>query len=58
MCGQSHRARLNRDIKEQGGQEYGESSNIDIDDYSRRGRGGENIGRGMSGRSGRGAPMQ
>lgn len=58
MGGQSHRARLNRDIKEQGGQEYGESSNLVIDDYPRRGRGGGNIGRGMQGRSGRGAPMQ
>ena len=58
MGGQSHRARLNRDIKERGGQEYGESSNAAIDDYPRGVRGGGNIGRGTPGRSGRGAPMQ
>ena len=58
MGGQSHRARLNRDIKERGGQEYGESSSVVIDDYPGRGRGGGNAGRGTQGRSGRGAPMQ
>lgn len=58
MNGQSHRARLNKQIKEQGGQTYGKVSNVQINDYSRRGRGGGAGGRGMSGRSGRGAPMQ
>jgi hypothetical protein len=58
MGGQSHRARLNRDIKEQGGQNYGESSNAHIDDFPRGGRGGGVAGRGMPGRSGRGAPME
>ena len=58
MNGQSHRARLNKEIKEQGGQTYGEVSNVQIDDYPRCGRGGGAGGRGMSGRSGRGAPIQ
>jgi hypothetical protein len=58
MGGQSHRARLNKDIKEKGGQTYGETTNIEIDDYPGRGRGGGAIGRGTLGRSGRGAPMQ
>lgn len=58
MGGQSHRARLNKDIKEQGGQNYGESSNVVINDVPRRGRGGGFAGRGVPGRSGRGAPMQ
>jgi hypothetical protein len=58
MGGQSHRARLNKEIREQGGQEYGKSSSVEIDDYPRRGRGGGCTGRGMLGRSGRGAPMQ
>lgn len=58
MNGQSHRAKLNKEIKEKGGQSYGEVSKVRFDDFSRRGRGGGAGGRGMSGRSGRGAPMQ
>lgn len=57
MGGQSHRARLNKEIREQGGQEYGEVSTVK-DDYPRRARGSGGVNRGIAGRSARGAPMR
>lgn len=58
MGGQSHRARLNKDIREQGGQEYGELSIVEPENHTRRGKKLGIAVRGMPGRSGRGAPMQ
>lgn len=58
MDGQSHRARLNRDIKEQGGQDYGASSTIEIDKYPRSKRRMRSETNGIPARCGRESPMQ